>query len=446
MLSHVVQTRGSLTPAASPSAEPALVIEHREALIYMICAAAELEHALMCEYLFAAFSMKESTHEGLSEEQLAAVNRWRSIVLDVAGQEMLHLALTANMLTALGASPHLSRPNLPQPARHYPAAVKLALLPFGEQALRHFLYLERPEGMALDDAEGLGALGEAAPVMAPDDIVPHSQEFLTVGHLYRSIEEGFRHLVEKFGADRVFVGPPEAQVTQTTFGWPQLVAVTDLASASAAIEQIVEQGEGPRGDWRQAHFGRFKTVLDEYMAYRAADPAFEPARPVVAARVRQGEGEATGPLITDPLTTKVADLSNVIYEVLLLLLYRLLSHIDETDEEVTALANVAVGLMFQGVEPVGKVLSTMPVGPELPGATAGAPFELFYQPDYLLPHREAAWLLISERLAEAASFAGRLAKDVAALGPVADALGRHAETVHTGAKRRVEPTKGDSQT
>jgi hypothetical protein len=450
MLSHVVQTRGSLSPPAapslSPSGEPALVIEHREALIYIICAAAELEHALMCEYLFAAFSLKERTDEGLSEEQLAAVSRWRTVVLGVAGQEMLHLALTANMLTALGASPHLSRPNLPQPARHYPAAVKLALLPFGEQALRHFLYLERPEGMALDDAEGLGALGEAAPLMGPDDIVPHNQEFLTVGHLYRSIEAGFRHLVDKFGAERVFVGPPEAQVTGATFRWPQLVAVTDLVSASAAIEQIVEQGEGTRGDWREAHFGRFKGVFDEYVALRAADPGFEPARPVVAAHVRQGEGEVPGPLITDPLTAKVADLSNVIYEVLLLLLYRLLSHIDETNDEVTTLAGVAVGLMFQGVEPVGKILSTLPVGPELPGATAGTPFELFYQPDYLLPHREAAWLLISERLAEAALFARRLAEDVSAPSAVADALGRHAETVHMGAKRPAEPTRPAVQT
>ncbi len=33
MLSHVVQTRGSVTLPATPSAEPALVIEHREALI-----------------------------------------------------------------------------------------------------------------------------------------------------------------------------------------------------------------------------------------------------------------------------------------------------------------------------------------------------------------------------------------------------------------------------
>jgi hypothetical protein len=434
-LAHVTQTRGTQQEPSTPTTEPALVIEHREALIYMICAAAELEHALMCEYLFAAFSLKESRDEGLTQEQLAAVNRWRSTIFGVASQEMLHLALTANMLTALGASPHLSRPNLPQPARHYPAAVRLAFLPFGEQALRHFLYLERPEGMALDDAEGMGALGEASPLMTPDDIVPHGQEFSTVGHLYRSIEDGFRHLTDKLGTERLFVGPAQAQITGAAFAWPQLIPVVDLPSARAAIEEIVEQGEGTRGDWREAHFGRFKVVFDEFQAMRAADPAFEPARPVVAARVRPGEGDATGPLITDPITAKVADLSNVVYEVLLLLLYRLLARIDETDEEAATLANVAVGLMVQGVGRVAKVLSTLPVGPEWPGATAGPPFELFYQPDYLLPHREAAWLLISERLAEAGAFAERLSATVPALGRVATDLSRHAETIASHAKR-----------
>ena len=93
----------------------------------------------------------------------------------------------------------------------------------------------------------------------------------------------------------------------------------------------------------------------------------------MAARVRPGEGDATGPLITDPLTAKVADLSNVVYEVLLLLLYRLLSRIDETDEEATTLADVAVGLMFQGVEPVGKLLSTLPVGPSYRELPRGPP-------------------------------------------------------------------------
>jgi hypothetical protein len=431
MLSHVVQTR-SANPAP---AEPRLVIEHREALIYMVCEAAELEHGLMCEYLFAAFSLKDSVDEGVSETQLAAIQRWRSTVLGVAAQEMLHLALTANMLTALGASPHLSRPNLPQPARHYPASVRLALLPFGEQALRHFMYLERPEGMDLDDAEGLEAVKGAVPVMSEEEIVPRLQEFETVGHLYRSIESGFGHLVEKFGSDRVFVGPPQAQITQANFAWPQLMPIADLASATSAVEAIVEQGEGSRGDWRQAHFGRFVGVLDEFLALRQADPTFEPARPVAAATVRSGERDSGGLLISDPLTAKVADLDNVVYEVLLLLLYRLLSRIDESDAETATLADVAVGLMVDGIEPLGKVLTMLPVGPGSPGVTAGAPFELFYQPDYLLPHRRAAWLLISERLAEAASLAAHLSDTLPELAAIAAQLSRLSDQIGAGANR-----------
>jgi hypothetical protein len=170
--------------------------------------------------------------------------------------------------------------------------------------------------------------------------------------------------------------------------------VTDLASATAAIEAIVDQGEGSRGDWRDAHFGRFKRILDEYLAMRVADPTFEPARPVVAARVRVGEGDAGGPLIGEPLTARVADLFNVAYEVLLQVLYRLLSRIDESDSQTAVLADVAVGLMYDAIEPLGRMLGTMPVGPEHPGASAGAPFELFYQPDYLLPHHRAAWAAV----------------------------------------------------
>jgi hypothetical protein len=405
------------------------VIEHREELIFMVCEAAELEHALMCEYLFAAFSMKEHPDEGLTPAHMEAVERWRKVVLGVAAQEMLHLALTANMLTALGASPHLSRPNLPQPARHYPPGVRLALLPFGETALRHFLYLERPEGMDLRDAEGIEAAAEALPLMDPEDIAPRLQDFATVGHLYRSIETGFRHLTDKLGEKKLFVGPPGAQITQSSFSWPQLVAVTDLDSATRAIEAIVEQGEGPRGDWKEAHFGRFKRVLDELQEVQASDPAFEPSRPVIAAPVRIGEGHTDGLVLDDPLTVKVADLFNVVYEVLLLVLYRLLARIDETDAEIGVLADVAVGLMYDAIEPVGKLLGTLPVGSAQSGATAGAPFELFYQPDYLLPHHRAAWALYSERLEDAASFAERLAGDLEPLGQVSDALKRYAQSL-----------------
>ena len=165
-LARVIATRGGLAAPEAP-----FVIEHREALIYMLCEAAELEHGIMCQYLFAAFSLKQGEQEGLSGPELEAVRRWRKQVSHVAAQEMLHLALVHNLLSAIGAAPHMVRPNLPAPASHYPAGVQLALLPFGEQALRHFMFLERPEGMDLADADGLAAAGRAQPALSERDIV-----------------------------------------------------------------------------------------------------------------------------------------------------------------------------------------------------------------------------------------------------------------------------------
>jgi hypothetical protein len=431
-LGHSVALR-----SGAPIEERPLVIEHREPLIYMLCAAAELEHALMCEYLFAAFTLKRSVDEGLTEEQLAAVDRWRSTILLVAKQEMLHLAINSNLITALGASPHLSRPNLPQPARHYPSGVRLSLLPFGEQALRHFLFLERPEGMDIDDAEGLAAVDGAVPVMDEEEIAPHLQEFATVGHLYRSIEAGFRRLAEKWGEDKLFIGPVEAQANGKLFGWPQLEPITDSAAAVRAIESIVEQGEGPRGNWRNAHFGRFLGILNEYLEMLAANPGLDVARPVLPALVRPPESGEDVDLITDPRTARIAELGNVAYEVLLQMLYRLLCHVDETDEQVEALAKVSIGLMFDVIEPLGDIVTTLPVGPTHPGRTAGPSFELFYQPDYLLPHRQAAWILMGEHLGEAADLADRDQDTEPRLRAVAQAMRQHAETLQNGARPLV---------
>jgi hypothetical protein len=399
--------RGLAAPPSDGSGEQPFVIEHREALLYMLCQAAELEHGLMCEYLFAAFTLKMRTDEGVSAEQLVAIERWRRLILGVAGQEMLHLALVSNLLSAVGMSAHLVRPNLPHPARHYPPGVTVALLAFGETALRHFMFLERPEGMALHDAEAIEAAKHAVPHLDRDAIAPVLQPFATVGHLYRSIEAGLGHLVEKWGEARVFVGPPRAQARPEHFRWPQLVQVTDLASAVRAIETIVEQGEGPRGDWKAAHFGRFKSVLDEYLALKAADPSFEPARPVVAATVWPSEAGDV-PRISDRDTARIADLFNVGYEVLLQVLSRFFSNIDETEAQIATLADVAVGLMLEVIRPLGQHLTELPVGPEHPGRTASPSFELFYTSDYLLPHHRAAWILLEERLREAAAFGRRL--------------------------------------
>jgi Ferritin-like len=398
-LAQVIATRGGLAPPEAP-----IMIEHREALYYMLCEAAELEHGIMCQYLYAAFSLKQSEAEGLTAEEAQAVQRWRKRINHVATQEMLHLALVQNLLTAIGGAPHLSRPNFPHPASHYPAGVHLALLPFGEPALRHFMFLERPEGMDLDDAEGMAAFGRAEPAMQQGEIVPRSQDFKTVGHLYRSIEAGIAHLADKFGERRLFVGPPRAQATQRYFRWDELIAVTDVASAQQAIDEILEQGEGNRGPWKDSHFGQFVDILDEYTRLREANPAFEPSRPVVTLNVRPGERDTGVPLVTDPLTRQVMDLFNVSYEALLLMLQRFFAHTEETDVQLKALADATVALMFRAVKPLGDLVTTLPAGPDYPARTAGPSFELFYESDCVLPHREAAWILLTERLRQAAEF------------------------------------------
>jgi CDGSH-type Zn-finger protein/truncated hemoglobin YjbI len=421
-LARVIATRGGKAAPEAP-----FVIEHREALIYMLCQAAELEHGIMCQYLFAAFSLKQTTGEGLTADQVDAVTRWRTQVSHVAAQEMLHLALVHNLLSAVGGAPHMARPNLPQPADHYPAGVELALLPFGRPALEHFMFLERPEGMDLQDADGLAAVARARPLMSDRDIVPHGQDFATVGHLYRSIEAGIAHLAEQHGEQWLFVGPPRAQASPEHFRWPELVTVTDLASAQRAIDTILEQGEGPRGHWRKAHFGQFVNILDEYLGLTDADPAFDPVRPVIAANVRPPERDVEVPLITDPVTARVADLFNVAYEILLEIFERYFAHTEETDAQLKILADASVNLMLRVIKPLGSLITTLPAGPEYPGRTAGPSFELFYETDFLMPHREAAWALLTERLGQAAWLchalcAGPGDRLAAQLDPVLDAL------------------------
>jgi hypothetical protein len=52
-----------------------------------------------------------------------------------------------------------------------------------------------------------------------------------------------------------------------------------VCSATGAHGPIIEQGEGARGDWRTAHYGRFFKVWKEHAEMKRRDPGFEPARP-----------------------------------------------------------------------------------------------------------------------------------------------------------------------
>src|SRR5258708_26415534 len=86
--------------------EPALRVESREELVYLLGEACELEHGLLCEYLYAQFSLKRGVEEGVTPEQLTRIQAWELTIIDVVKHEMLHLPLATNILPAIVAAPH----------------------------------------------------------------------------------------------------------------------------------------------------------------------------------------------------------------------------------------------------------------------------------------------------------------------------------------------------
>jgi hypothetical protein len=77
--------------------------------------------------------------------------------------------------------------------------------------------------------------------------------------------------------------------------------------------------------------------------------------------------------LTPPFTVRVTDLLNAAYEVLLQVLARYFNHTDESDAQLATLASVAFVLMEDVVGALGGIVTRLPIGPEIPGATAGPP-------------------------------------------------------------------------
>jgi hypothetical protein len=388
------------SPAVNMSAtEPKVVVSHREDLWWLLAEACQLEHMIMCQYLFAEWTLKDRS-DGLTNAQSEAIERWRGVLRGIAIEEMLHLALVANVMSSIGAAPYFGRPNFPQRSGYFPASIQLDLMPFGERALKHFLFLERPEGMERQDAEGFMPTAPSRDPLSESEAMPRGQEFLTVGHLYRGIEEGLTRLSHDLGERALFVGSPRAQATPELFQWPQVIAVTDLDSALRAVAEIIEQGEGARGHWEDAHYGRFLGIWDEYHALRDADPTFDPARPVVAAFTRQPfDLKDPVTVITNPGTHRVAEITTIAYEVLLHLLTRFFTHTDESDEQLGLLINTAFDLMGDVIGPLGHALTQLPVDSAADGHNAGFAFEMHYLMGNFVPWRGPAWALLRERMA-----------------------------------------------
>jgi hypothetical protein len=66
--------------AAPPSAKPCPPPHDKATLAVYLTEAAMLEHQFMCQYLYAAFSLKKQPDATCSPAQLEVVRRWASHV------------------------------------------------------------------------------------------------------------------------------------------------------------------------------------------------------------------------------------------------------------------------------------------------------------------------------------------------------------------------------
>jgi hypothetical protein len=371
--------------------------------------------------------MKRRPEEGVTWRQLELMRRWQASIMVVARQEMEHLGLVCNLLTAIGEAPWLVRPDLPLRRRHYHLDVGERFERLGEDALRRFVLFEIPDALTGAERERLAAaFGE--------DLDPERHQ--TIGRLYDEIER----LIELLG-DPLFIGPPGAQLATTSvipvsgslrgIALPpnatlydiRLDPVTSAATAIAVVRRIKEEGEGSPHSTPESHFTRFLDVLEELRAERERAPDFDPSRPVTA--------HPDPREIRDPRTRRASEFFDQAYATLMLLLMRFFAHTDESASELSGLQRAAFfPMMTTVIRPLAELLTQLPTGSHPPGSTAGPAFR-FTRNIALIPHRHAAWQVIQDELDGLAATAEALAEDAgypadvrARLGLMHENLGR----------------------
>ncbi|MFN8668868.1 MAG: ferritin-like protein [Gemmatimonadaceae bacterium] len=224
-----------------------MAITDYNSLVDHLKTAIAIEHATIAPYLCALYSIPEGTnHEA------------QAIVRSVVMEEMLHMTLAANVLTAVGGTPVIASadavPRYPAYLPHSNKRFQVQLLPLGREALETFLLIEAP-----------------APATAP----PEGDDYNTLGQFYAAVEDGLKTCTKKYGERKLFSGKRAMQVPPERWyygGGGDSLEVHNLETALRALEEITEQGEGYEGGITDgdgafndvdelAHYYRFNELL-----------------------------------------------------------------------------------------------------------------------------------------------------------------------------------------
>ena len=374
---------------------PHVLIESRVQLYSALSEAAELEHNFLCLYLYAVCSLKRATEEGVSPKQLAAIERWRPIILGIALEEMNHLTLVSNIMAAIGTSPNFMRPNFPASPGFYPADLVIELAPFDLGTLDHFIYLERPAAQEMADSASFPHHEHYVRRAPAGALMPNASDYTTVGALYQGIREALENLCDRAGEQVFFSGGTARQIGPLDSTLPGLTLVTDKASALRALDTIVVQGEGAL-TVEDSHFARFSAIRAEYSELLAEDPSFTPGRAVARNPVMRKPLSPEGRIwIRQPLTARFLDLANALYAFMLRILVQVFTLEGRGPASKRAMIETSVDTMH-ALSSIAETLTYMAADEALPGVRGGVTFAMVRSLAPLDSRSETA--LLSERL------------------------------------------------
>jgi hypothetical protein len=193
--------------------------------------AVSVEFSTIPPYLCALWSIKDENDEVAKS------------IRNVVQEEMLHMSLACNMLTALGCVPQISDPNMvplypgPIPGKVHPE-LTVMLSGLSDNALDLFIAIEAP-------SQGESPQGSDS-----------QSSYKTIGQFYDAILGAFKEHEPQLATDRQITGPLAYMVME------------DLTAVEAAIALIKDQGEGSEASpvvehtRELAHYYRFREIRE----------------------------------------------------------------------------------------------------------------------------------------------------------------------------------------
>jgi hypothetical protein len=385
--------------------------------------AAEVEHALMVQYLYARYSLKEADEVGEPEQQgvldETSEQSWPQMLLATAREEMGHLMTVQNLLIVLGLAPNFEREDDPPHTDLYPFPLKLQ--PLTRSSLAKYVVAEAPSDatdiydiieLATGKAESM--INRVGILYGLLGLVFSKQDQIDAGATGDADWDAIVRMIRDAAHQQQPAESwhlPDGEFhpeTLTRQGDPddwnvaavRVHRVADRAAALNAIRDIAQQGEGPTSGGETSHFARFLRIfrgVDGRGAFPPPD-GWVPTRPV-----------PTNPKVTDftdPRTRGWAELADARYELLL----GFLVHYLGTSGAVRA---ILTGWIFAEMRSrlgfIARQLTLMPVSTDpSSGDRAAIPFTL-HQEELTLPDGEAArWRVHRDRTTKAIAIAQRL--------------------------------------